>query len=151
MQETFRAIITEMGGTPTSKMPTEAEGYGIAPGGRIIHEVGVTRMGNDPSTSALNKYCQAHDAKNVFVADAGPLVSQADKNCTWTILALAMRRLDDIERPSSGQLGAFSLPLPLAGEGGGEGQPSVAVRRPPLWDGQAASRIAACLLRAAHG
>jgi len=91
MQETFRAIITEMGGTPTSKMPTEAEGYGIAPGGRIIHEVGVTRMGNDPSTSALNKYCQAHDAKNVFVADAGPLVSQADKNCTWTILALAMR------------------------------------------------------------
>ena len=91
MQETFRAIITEMGGTPTSKMPTEAEGYGIAPGGRIIHEVGVTRMGNDPSTSALNKYCQAHDAKNVFVADAGPFVSQADKNCTWTILALAMR------------------------------------------------------------
>jgi choline dehydrogenase-like flavoprotein len=48
-------------------------------------------MGNDPSTSVLNKYCQAHDAKNVFVADAGPLVSQADKNCTWTILALAMR------------------------------------------------------------
>ena len=40
MQETFRAIITEMGGTPTSKMPTEEEGYGIAPGGRIIHEVG---------------------------------------------------------------------------------------------------------------
>ena len=96
MQETFRAIITEMGGTPTSKMPTEAEGYGIAPGGRIIHEVGVTRMGNDPSTSALNKYCQAHDAKNVFVADAGPLVSQADKNCTWTILALAMKTAEYI-------------------------------------------------------
>jgi choline dehydrogenase-like flavoprotein len=39
----------------------------------------------------LNKFCQAHDAKNVFVADGGPFVSQADKNCTWTILALAMR------------------------------------------------------------
>jgi hypothetical protein len=25
------------------------------------------------------------------VADAGPFVSNADKNCTWTILALAMR------------------------------------------------------------
>jgi len=96
MQETFRAIITEMGGTPTSTMPTAAEGYGIAPGGRIIHEVGVTRMGNDPSTSVLNKNCQAHDAKNVFVADAGPLVSQADKNCTWTILALAMRTAEYI-------------------------------------------------------
>jgi choline dehydrogenase-like flavoprotein len=96
MQETFRAIITEMGGVPTSKMPTEEEGYGIAPGGRIIHEVGVTRMGNNPSTSALNKNCQAHDARNVFVADGGPLVSQADKNCTWTILALAMRTAEYI-------------------------------------------------------
>ncbi len=40
MQETFRAIITEMGGVPSSKMPTAEEGYGIEPGGRIIHEVG---------------------------------------------------------------------------------------------------------------
>jgi choline dehydrogenase-like flavoprotein len=96
MQETFRAIITEMGGVPTSKMPGAEEGYGIAPGGRIIHEVGVTRMGNNPSTSVLNKNCQAHDAKNVFVADGGPLVSQADKNCTWTILALAMKTAEYI-------------------------------------------------------
>ena len=91
MQETFRAIIQQMGGTPTSPMPTEANDYGLAPGGRIIHELGVTRMGNDPSTSVLNKNCQAHDARNVFVADGGPFTSQADKNCTWTILALAMR------------------------------------------------------------
>jgi choline dehydrogenase-like flavoprotein len=91
MQETFRAIIHEMGGSPLSPMPTAAEDYNLAAGGRIIHELGVTRMGNDPSTSVLNKHCQAHDAKNVFVADGGPFVSQADKNCTWTILALAMR------------------------------------------------------------
>ena len=91
MQETFRAIIQEMGGTPMSAMPTEANDYGLAPGGRIIHELGVTRMGNDPNTSVLNKNCQAHDARNVFVADGGPFTSQADKNCTWTILALAMR------------------------------------------------------------
>jgi choline dehydrogenase-like flavoprotein len=91
MQETFRAIIKQMGGTPLSAMPGPDSNYDLAAGGRIIHEVGVTRMGNDPSTSVLNKYCQAHDAKNVFVADAGPFVSQADKNCTWTILALSMR------------------------------------------------------------
>jgi choline dehydrogenase-like flavoprotein len=96
MQETFRSIITEMGGTPMTPMPTAEQGYGIEAGGRIIHEVGVTRMGNDPSKSVLNKYCQAHDAKNVFVADAGPFVSQADKNCTWTILALAMRTAEYI-------------------------------------------------------
>jgi choline dehydrogenase-like flavoprotein len=96
MQETFRAIITEMGGTPLSPMPTAEEGYGIEAGGRIIHEVGVTRMGNNPSTSVLNANCQAHDVKNVFVADAGPFVSQADKNCTWTILALAMKTAEYI-------------------------------------------------------
>ena len=96
MQDTFRAIIEEMGGTPTSPMPSKEDGYGIAPGGRIIHEVGVTRMGSNPSTSVLNKNCQAHDVKNVFVADGGPLPSQADKNCTWTILALSMRTAEFI-------------------------------------------------------
>jgi choline dehydrogenase-like flavoprotein len=96
MQETFRAIIEEMGGTPLSPMPTRERLYGLAAGGRIIHEVGVTRMGRDPKTSVLNANCQAHDVKNLFVADGGPLPSQADKNCTWTILALAMRTSDYI-------------------------------------------------------
>jgi len=91
MHETFRAIITEMGGTPMTPMPTKESGYGIEPGGRIIHELGCTRMGNSPRSSVVNKYCQAHDVKNLFVADGGPFVSQADKNPTWTILALAMR------------------------------------------------------------
>ena len=48
-------------------------------------------MGDDPATSVLNRNCQAHAVKNLFVADGGPFVSQADKNPTWTILALAMR------------------------------------------------------------
>jgi len=91
MQETFRTIIAQMGGQSLTPMPTEAEGYGIAPGGHIIHEVGGTRMGDDPATSVLNRNCQAHAVKNLFVADGGPFVSQADKNPTWTILALAMR------------------------------------------------------------
>jgi choline dehydrogenase-like flavoprotein len=91
MQETFRAIIHEMGGAPMTPMPTEAQGYGIEPGGRIIHEVGCVRMGHDPKTSALNANCQAHDCRNLFVTDGGPFVTNPDKNVTWTILALAMR------------------------------------------------------------
>ena len=42
-------------------------------------------------TSPLNKYCQAHEVKNLFVADAAPFVSNADKNPTHTIIALAWR------------------------------------------------------------
>jgi choline dehydrogenase-like flavoprotein len=91
MQETFRELIEAMGGTPFGSMPAADAGYGILPGGRIIHEIGVTRMGTSPETSVLNQYCQAHDVKNLFVADGGPFVSQADKNPTWTIMALAMR------------------------------------------------------------
>jgi choline dehydrogenase-like flavoprotein len=98
MQDTFREIIHAMGGTPTSSMPSRASNYGLANVGRIIHEVGTTRMGNDPKTSVLNADCQAHDVKNLFVADAGPFVSNSHKNCTWTILALAMRTSEQIAR-----------------------------------------------------
>ena len=96
MQETFRALIHEMGGTPMSDMPGAADGYGISSGGSIIHELGTVRMGRDPSRSALNEHCQAHDVKNLFVTDGGAFVSQADKNPTWTILALAWRAADYI-------------------------------------------------------
>jgi choline dehydrogenase-like flavoprotein len=96
MQQTFRALISEMGGTVFNPMPTQEQGYGIAAGGQIIHELGGTRMGGDPKTSVVNANCQTHDVKNLFVADGGPFVSQADKNPTWTILALAWRTSDYI-------------------------------------------------------
>jgi choline dehydrogenase-like flavoprotein len=92
MKETFREIIHKMGGVVTSGGDDGPENdYGLLAPGRIIHEVGTTRMGNDPKKSAVNKYCQAHDCNNLFVVDGGPFVSQADKNPTWTILALSMR------------------------------------------------------------
>jgi choline dehydrogenase-like flavoprotein len=102
MRRTFTTIIEAMGGRVTERnrgarartvMPTED---GISVGGEIIHEAGTTRMGRSPRTSVLNEWCQAHDAKNVFVADAGPFVSNAHKNATWTILALAMRTAEHV-------------------------------------------------------
>ena len=96
MQQTFRALIEEMGGEVFSPMPTREKGYGIAAGGRIIHELGGARMGRDPSRSVVNGYGQAHDVKNLFVADGASFVSQADKNPTWTILALSMRTAEHI-------------------------------------------------------
>jgi len=59
--------------------------------GRIIHELGTARMGNDPKTSVLNKYNQAHDVKNVFVTDGAAFVGAANQNPTLTILALTIR------------------------------------------------------------
>ncbi len=96
MQQTFRSLIAEMGGEVSSPMPTKEQGYGIAAGGQIIHELGCTQMGSDPKKSVLDANCQAHDCRNLFVADGGPFVTQADKNPTWTILALAWRTSDYI-------------------------------------------------------
>lgn len=91
MKETFAEIIETMGGVVTWGKSTAEENYGLAAPGRIIHEVGTTRMGNDPKKSVLNKFNQTHEVKNLFVVDGGAFVSQADKNPTWTILALSMR------------------------------------------------------------
>lgn len=91
MQETFNQIIDSIGGVRSGPAPGEDRNYGLLDPGRIIHEVGTVRMGNDPKKSALNKWCQSHEVKNLFVVDGGPFVSQADKNPTWTILALSLR------------------------------------------------------------
>ncbi len=96
MQETFRALVSEMGGEVFSPMPPAERGYGISTGGSIIHELGTVRMGSDPKNSVLNEWCQAWDCRNLFVADGGSFVSQADKNPTWTILALSMRTSEKI-------------------------------------------------------
>jgi choline dehydrogenase-like flavoprotein len=90
MQETFKEIIEAAGGIVTGSSTSE-QNWGIASGGTIIHEVGSARMGSDPKSSVLNQYCQAWDVKNLFVTDAAPFVSNADKNPTLTISALGWR------------------------------------------------------------
>ena len=96
MHETFEEIGHNMGGIVLGNKPGKEQDYGLLNPGRIIHEVGTTRMGSDPKTSVVNQYEQMHDVNNVFIVDGGPFVSQADKNPTWTILALAWRTSDFI-------------------------------------------------------
>lgn len=91
MKETFEEIIHTMGGVVMWGKSGAEDNYGLQAPGRIIHEVGTTRMGKDPKKSVVNEFNQAHDCKNLFIVDGGPFVSQADKNPTWTILALSMR------------------------------------------------------------
>lgn len=91
MQETFKEIMHQMGAIITWGEAGPESNYGLETPGKIIHEAGTVRMGNDPKRSALNKWSQAHDVKNLFCVDGGQFVSQADKNITWTILALSMR------------------------------------------------------------
>ena len=64
--------------------------------GTSVHEVGTTRMGNNPKTSVLNSYNQAHDMANVFVMDGGAFASVPCANPTLTMMALTVRSCEHI-------------------------------------------------------
>jgi choline dehydrogenase-like flavoprotein len=103
---TFTALIEAMGGTVNPPQPFGPQPPGpppgpddpprMGPGGGVIHEVGCVRMGDDPKTSVLDRWCRAHHVPNLFVADGGPFVSHADKNPTHTIIALAWRTAEHL-------------------------------------------------------
>ncbi|MBI3698017.1 MAG: GMC family oxidoreductase, partial [Acidobacteria bacterium] len=73
--------------------------------GSMIHDMGTARMGNDPKKSVLNKYNQAHDVKNLFVADGACFVTSGGYGPTLTIGALSARAADYIvEQLKRGEL-----------------------------------------------
>ena len=93
MQQTFKSIVESMGGRVLT--PVHEDGRrAIAPGGFIIHEVGGTIMGAEAKKSVTNQWGQTWDVKNLFVTDGGLFCSNADKNPTLTIMALAWRCSD---------------------------------------------------------
>jgi choline dehydrogenase-like flavoprotein len=95
MQRTFTDIIHAMGGR--TQRPAESDGAkAIAAGGSIIHEVGGAIMGADPKSSVTNRWCQTWDVPNLFITDGAVFASNADKNPTLTIMALAWRAADHI-------------------------------------------------------
>ena len=86
--ETAKKIFANMG-VDLGELPAPEKA--ILKGGEIIHEVGTTRMGSDPKESVTNQWGQTWDCKNLFVMDGGVFASNPHKNCTLTILTLAMR------------------------------------------------------------
>lgn len=94
MERTFKDIIESMGGRVLGLANADRESDGISIPGTIIHEVGVARMGDKPTNSVLNGFCQAWDAKNLFVVDGSSFVTNPDKNPTLTINAFSWRACD---------------------------------------------------------
>jgi choline dehydrogenase-like flavoprotein len=97
MQSTFAGIIEAMGGRVMGKVQTDGA-EAISPGGFIIHEVGGAMMGANRETSVTNEWCQTWDVENLFLNDGAVFNSNADKNPTLTIMALAWRASDHIAK-----------------------------------------------------
>ncbi|MBZ5544652.1 MAG: GMC family oxidoreductase, partial [Acidobacteriia bacterium] len=58
------------------------------------HQAGTCRMGDDPQTSVVNKFCQVHDVDNLFVVDASVHVTNGGFNPALTVMANAYRASD---------------------------------------------------------
>ncbi len=59
--------------------------------GAAPHNMGTCRMGNNPTSSVLNSFCQAHDVPNLFVIDSSCFVTSGTANPSLTIHAIAAR------------------------------------------------------------
>ncbi len=94
VEKTAAEIIEAMGGRYSR--PPQSGDKAIKQGGVIIHEVGGAMMGSDPKKSVTNSFGQSWDVKNLFITDGATLCSNADKNPTLTIMALAWRASDHI-------------------------------------------------------
>ncbi len=89
---TARAIIETLGGEMME--PDRAPEDAIKKGGEIIHEVGTTRMGTDRHSSVTDEWGQTWEVPNLWIMDGGVFASNPHKNCTLTLMTLAMRNAD---------------------------------------------------------
>ena len=53
------------------------------------HQAGTCRMGNDPKTSVVDKFCRVHDLDNLYVIDGSVHVTNGGFNPVLTIMAIA--------------------------------------------------------------
>jgi choline dehydrogenase-like flavoprotein len=79
------------------------------------HFMGTARMGDDPSTSVVDRWCTAHDVPNLVVVDGSVFVTAGAGNPTSTIAALALRAADHLvdrrrDMPTPGRPVSFAVP-----------------------------------------
>jgi choline dehydrogenase-like flavoprotein len=58
------------------------------------HYLGTARMGDDPNRSVVDKWCRAHDVRNLFIIDGSVFTTAGSTVPTCTIQAIALRTAD---------------------------------------------------------
>jgi choline dehydrogenase-like flavoprotein len=80
----------------------------------VAHQNGTIRFGKDPSTSALDVNCKAHDVDNLYVVDGSFFPSSAAVNPALTIIANALRVGDHLKQRLDATAAADSDSQPVA-------------------------------------
>ncbi len=96
MRKTFAAIVEACGGRVTTDLSNSDPRSFIKAGGEIIHEVGGAIMGADRRKSVCDQWGRTWDVPNLYLTDGAPFPSNADKNPTLTLMALAWRAADHL-------------------------------------------------------
>jgi len=68
------------------------------------HQAGTCRMGDDPQTSVVDKYCRVHDMDNLFVVDGSVHVTDGGFNPVLTIMAIAYYASNNMVKSWKGKL-----------------------------------------------
>jgi choline dehydrogenase-like flavoprotein len=70
------------------------------------HVQGSCRMGDDPERSAVDRDCESHEVKRLFVGDGSLIPRTLSVNPSLTIMALATRLADHLDADTAGYLAA---------------------------------------------
>lgn len=65
------------------------------------HNLGTNRMSENARDGVVNRWGQTHDIANLFISDGSQFTTGAAENPTLTIVALAIRQADHIEKEMS--------------------------------------------------
>lgn len=84
-------LLRAAGATDAWQQPVSSQEFGV-------HLLGTCRMGDDPTTSVVDRYHRTHDVRNLFLVDGSSFVTGGRGQPTMTIQALAFRAGDHIAR-----------------------------------------------------
>ena len=92
------AILAEKGEKILQQMGAKNIRSSVSPYPPQNLQAGGCRFGDDPKTSVLDKNCQAHEVKNLFVTDGSFMPTGGSVPYTWTIYANAFRVAEYMRR-----------------------------------------------------
>jgi choline dehydrogenase-like flavoprotein len=99
MRRAMMVLARELGAAGLARLRVPGDGTRFAwrqdPGG---HHMGATRMGRDPAVSVVDANCRTHDVRNLYITGASVFTTGGDSNPTLTVVALAHRLADTLNR-----------------------------------------------------
>jgi choline dehydrogenase-like flavoprotein len=77
----------------------------------MAHMIGTTRMSDDPKLGVVDRQCQVHGVKGLYIVGSSVFPTSSHANPTLTILSLAIRTADQLKKVLAEDLGPAELPL----------------------------------------